>query len=118
MARQAAQRARNKLSLEWIREAGDQIQHAVLELPEIKAARTLGVYLALPREVATDRIIETARQRGQALALPAWQKREGIYGMARWEAGTALTQGHYGIQERLARWAELRRQQRKRKQDE
>ncbi len=99
MARQAAQRARNKLSLEWIREAGDQIQHAVLELPEIKAARTLGVYLALPREVATDRIIETARQRGQALALPTWQKREGIYGMARWEAGTTLTQGHYGIQE-------------------
>jgi 5-formyltetrahydrofolate cyclo-ligase len=99
VARQAAQRIRNKLSLEWIREAGEQIQRTVLELPEVRAARAIGLYLALPREVATDRILEAARQRGQAIALPAWQKSEGVYGMARWEAGSALSQGHYGIQE-------------------
>lgn len=99
MARQAAQRTRNKLSLTWIQQAGEQIQQTVLELPEIKAARSLGLYLALPREVATDRIIETARQRGQTLALPAWRKQEGVYGMARWDAGAPLGQGHYGIQE-------------------
>lgn len=87
------------MSLEWIREAGETIQRTVLDLPEVQSARTLGLYLALPREVATDRIIASARQRGQNLALPAWRKVEGIYGMARWEADAPLSQGHYGIQE-------------------
>ncbi len=99
MARQVAQRARNKLSLEWIRETGNQIQQTVLSLPEVQTARTIGLYLALPREVATDRIIETARQRDQRLALPAWRKEDGFYGLASWEAGATLSQGHYGIQE-------------------
>lgn len=99
MARQTAQRTRNKLSLEWIREAGEQIQQTVLELPEVKAARSLGLYLARPREVATDRILEAARQRGQTVALPAWRKDQGVYGMAHWAADGALSPGHYGIQE-------------------
>lgn len=99
MARQAAQRIRNKLSLAWIQEAGEQIQQTVLDLPEVQSARSVGLYLALPREVATERLIEGARQRGQTIALPAWRKQEGVYGMARWDAGAPLGQGHYGIQE-------------------
>lgn len=99
MARQAAQRLRNKMSLEWIREAGLRVQQTVLELPEVQTARSIGLYLAMPREVATDRLIETARRRGQWLALPAWRKDSGIYGMARWDEGAPLAEGHYGIRE-------------------
>lgn len=99
VARQAAQRLRNKMSLEWTREAGLRIQQTVLDLPEMKAARGVGLYLATPREVATDLIVESVRSRGQLLALPAWRKDSGSYGMARWDKDAPLAQGHYGIPE-------------------
>jgi 5-formyltetrahydrofolate cyclo-ligase len=99
VARQAAQRIRNKLAPTWIAEASRAIQRTVLELPEVKAARRLGLYLALPREVETQLIADTARARGQELALPAWRKAEEAYGMARWPAGAFLQAAHYGIQE-------------------
>lgn len=68
-------------------------------MPEVRAARTLGLYLARPREVGTDYIIELARQRGQRVALPAWRPQHAAYGMTLWEAGAPLIPGPHGIPE-------------------
>lgn len=100
--REAVRQARAGLDPAWIREASLQIQRAALELPEIEAARRIGLYLAQPREVGTELIIETARARGQLLALPAWNPERNSYGMADWLVGTDLHPGLYGIQEPAA----------------
>ncbi len=76
-----------------------QIQRTALERPEMRAARRIGLYLAQPREVRTDHIIEIARARGQGLALPAWNPELGRYGLADWPAGAPLQKGRCGIQE-------------------
>lgn len=99
MARQVAQRVRNKLSLAWIHEAGARIQQEVLQLEEFREARTVGLYLARPREVGTDLLIEAGRAAGQRICLPAYQKEPGCYGMARWDAGSPLRTGLFGIAE-------------------
>lgn len=99
MARQAAQRVRNKLSLAWIEEAGHGIQQAVLALPEFREARTVGLYLARPREVGTDLLIQDCRAKRRTVCLPAYQKERERYAMARWEAGAALRPGLFGIAE-------------------
>lgn len=98
-ARQAAQRIRNKLSPAWIATASAMIEDAVLALPEFQQARTIGLYLARPKEVATDRLRDAAWSSGRRLCLPAYQKALQAYGMCRWEPGSALHPGHYGIAE-------------------
>lgn len=99
IARQAAQRARNKLSLEWIAEASARAQQRLLELPEFKAARVVGLYRARPREVATDLMLAACRAAGKTVLLPAWQKERDAYGLARWDEGAPLKSGMYGIEE-------------------
>lgn len=99
MARQAAQRARNKLDLAWIRDAGARIQKEVLQLEEFRNARTVGLYLARPREVATDLLAEACRTGNRTVCLPSYQKETQGYGMARWVPGAPMRTGLYGIPE-------------------
>lgn len=103
VARQAAQRVRNKLSFEWIAEASGRAQQRLLELPEFQHARVVALYRALPREVSTDALVAACRASGKTVLLPAWNKERGAYGLARWDEGTPLRAGMYGIEEPVER---------------
>lgn len=99
VARQAAQRARNKLSLEWIAAASGRAQQELLDLPEFQAAEVVGLYRARLREVATDALLAACRAAGKTVVLPAWMKERDVYGLARWDEGAPLRAGMYNIEE-------------------
>lgn len=99
VARQAAQRVRNKLAPAWIEASSARIQREVVQLDEFRDARSVGVYLARPREVATDAIVRACREDGKTLCLPAFQKELDRYGLCRWDEGAVLRAGAYGIAE-------------------
>lgn len=101
IARQFAQRVRNKLAFEWMAGASVRAQERVLALPEFQAARTVALYRARPREVATDRLLAMCRAAKKDVLLPAWAKDRDAYGLARWQEGAPLRNGHYGIEEPL-----------------
>lgn len=103
VARQAAQRVRNKLSFEWIAQASERAQQRILELPEFQRARVVALYRALPREVATDALVAACRAGAKTVLLPAWNKERGAYGLARWDEGMPLRAGMYGIEEPVDR---------------
>ncbi len=106
IARQFAQRVRNKLASEWIAGASARAQERVLVLPEFQSARSVALYRARPREVATDRILAACRAAGKEVLLPAWDRERNAYGLARWPEGAPLRAGHYGIEEPIeAAWA-------------
>lgn len=99
IARQAAQRVRNKLAFEWMAEASRRAQERVLALPEFQSARSVALYRARPREVATDLLLAACRAAGKTVLLPAWSKDRDAYGFARWPESLALRTGRYGIEE-------------------
>ncbi len=103
VARQAAQRARNKLALAWIAEASARAQQRLLDLPEFAASRVVALYRARPREVSTDALLAACRAAGKTVLLPAWNKERDAYGLARWDADAPLRAGLYGIEEPVER---------------
>lgn len=98
-ARAIARRTLAKLSPDWIQTASAAIQRSALTTPALREAKRLGLYLALPREVETSLLVASARERGQALALPAWNATEARYGMAAWPTDATLAKGKHGILE-------------------
>ncbi|MCS6771777.1 MAG: 5-formyltetrahydrofolate cyclo-ligase [Kiritimatiellae bacterium] len=103
VARQAAQRIRNKLSFEWIAEASIRAQQRLLDLPEFQRAKTVALYRPRPREVATDLLLAACRKEAKTVLLPAWDKERGEYRLARWNEGAPLQSGLYGIEEPVER---------------
>lgn len=99
IARQAAQRARNKLALSWIAEASLRAQQRLIDLPEFQQAQVVALYRARPREVATDALLAACRAAGKTVLLPAWNKERDAYGLARWDENMPLRAGLYGIEE-------------------
>lgn len=99
IARQAAQRVRNKLAFSWMAEASRIAQRRLMELPEFQQAHTVALYRPLPREVATDDLLAACRSAGKRVLLPAWHSGHGAYALARWDEGAPLKAGRYGIEE-------------------
>ena len=105
IARQFAQRVRNKLAFEWMAEASVRAQERVLAMPEFQSAQTVALYRARPREVATDLLIAACRAAKKDVLLPAWAKDRDAYGFVRWPEESPLRPGHYGIEEPVElRW--------------
>ena len=71
----------------------------MLSLEAFRRARSVGLYLACPREVATDAIIAACRSQGKTVCVPAMRKDEQRYAMSRWDEGVPLRNGAYGIRE-------------------
>lgn len=68
-------------------------------LPEFRAARAVGLFLATPREPDTAPLIEAAARAGCRIALPAHDPDTGVYRYAWWTPGTALRRGPDGMRE-------------------
>jgi 5-formyltetrahydrofolate cyclo-ligase len=79
--------------------ASEAAQARLLALPEFRAARAVGLYLARPGETATGRILEAAFAAGCAVAVPARSGAGLHYRFCRLRPGEALKAGPLGIGE-------------------
>lgn len=62
-------------------------------------ASAVACYMALGREVQVDAIVRRCRADGKAVAVPAWRREAGRYGLARLDGDTPLAAGGLGILE-------------------
>ncbi len=81
-----------------LRAASDRVLAQVTALPEFKGARTLLIYLALPQEVQTNRIIERAWQAGVQVAVPA-ARLDGEYSPVWLKPGDAVAAARFRVPE-------------------
>ena len=81
----------------YVSEAGDAIQARVLALPEYAAARKIFLYVSLPREPGTDRILRHALANGKEVYVPKCVRREML--AVRIRGREELTPGTLGIPE-------------------
>jgi len=88
------------------RPAGAKIQRAVMKLPEWAAARRVCVYLAMPGEAPTRRLLAACWQTGKQVLAPAYRKKERLYGLVRLRPGDVVKVGHWNVPEPARpRWA-------------
>lgn len=89
-----------------IRQASAKIQRAVIQLPEWAAARRVCVYLALPGEAQTRRLLMACWKTGKQVLVPAYQQTFRRYDLARLRPGDRVTAGHWAVPEPThPRWA-------------
>ena len=89
-----------------IRQASARIQRAVMKLPEWAAARQVCVYLALPTEPQTRRLLAVCWKTGKQVLVPAYRKTERRYDLARLRPGDSVKAGHWAVPEPTCpRWA-------------
>ncbi|MBU0714454.1 MAG: 5-formyltetrahydrofolate cyclo-ligase [Verrucomicrobia bacterium] len=89
-----------------IRQASTRIQRAVMKLPEWAAARRVCVYLALPNEVQTRRLLAVCWKTGKQVLVPAYRKKVRRYDLARLESDDPVKAGHWAVPEPTRpRWA-------------
>lgn len=89
-----------------IRQASARIQRAVMKFPEWAAARRVCVYLALPTEVQTRRILAACWKTGKQVLVPAYRKKVLRYDLARLRPDDPVKAGHWAVPEPARpRWA-------------
>jgi 5-formyltetrahydrofolate cyclo-ligase len=86
-------------------EASGRVRARLLSLPELKAARRIAVYLAVPHEVQTDGIIAGLRAGDAALCVPAAAGSGAPYCFVDFPPGAALERGALGISQPVQRVA-------------
>lgn len=93
-----------------IRRAGARVQRAVMKLPEWAAARRVCVYLALPSEVATRRLLKACWITGKQVLVPAYRKITGAYAFARLRPDDRVKPGRWNVpQPERPRWSDAAR---------
>ncbi len=93
------------MSAGYVRAAGARLQSAMIGLPEWHAARCVCLYLAMPGEAPTARLLEDCRQAGKRVFVPAWRTGRRGYGLARLEPDDALQAGKMSVLEPVCpRW--------------
>lgn len=88
---------RGKLPEEYRRTAGESIQEQVLSSPEYAAARSLFVYVSMPGEPPTERILRCALADGKEVYVPKCVGKEML--AVRIRRLDSLHPGSYGIPE-------------------
>jgi 5-formyltetrahydrofolate cyclo-ligase len=89
-----------------IRQASVRIQRTVLKLPEWAAARRVCVYLALPTEAQTRRLLAACWKTGKQVLVPAYRKKVRCYNLARLRPDDPVKAGHWAVPEPTRpRWA-------------
>jgi 5-formyltetrahydrofolate cyclo-ligase len=97
--RRAARERLRKLAPEARAAAGEEIARRVWTLPEMRAARVVLIYAALPGEVPTQAIAEEAWRRGVTLVYPRCLPEERALALHHVRAHHELSRGSYGIRE-------------------
>lgn len=88
---------RNALSASDVERLGLLAQQHVIEIPEFKSARKVGIYHPLGSEVRTEAIARAARAQGKKVSLP---RTEGnLIRFYEYEEGDELMQGKFGVME-------------------
>jgi 5-formyltetrahydrofolate cyclo-ligase len=104
--RKSIRAARVDHSVAWIERASRQITEHVIALPEVNAAAAMAVYMSLPYEVQTRRLVTELLARGVRLAVPALAAGEKSYRFSWIDPETEWTRGPYGVpQPAETRWA-------------
>lgn len=89
-----------------IRQASMRIQRAVMKLPEWAAAQRVCVYLAMPSEVQTRRLLTACWKTGKQVLVLAYRKTERHYDLARLRSGASVKAGHWTVPEPIRpNWA-------------
>ena len=99
-ALRAALRARRAMTdPAWAEEADRRIGERLLELPEVRSARVLMGYLAVPGEAGVDAVLRAVQAAGIRVCVPAAHGKPREYDPAWLPAGEALHAGTWGIRE-------------------
>jgi 5-formyltetrahydrofolate cyclo-ligase len=77
----------------WIEQASQLAAEKVLALPQFESARVVSCYMALPREVQTEDLIEMCWQWGKRVCVPALETTSRDYELAWLEAGEETAPG-------------------------
>jgi len=97
---------RAALTQHCILQASARIQRAVMKLPEWTAARRVCMYLALPSEARTGRLLIACWKTGKQVLVPAYRKTKRRYDLARLRPGDSVKAGHWAVPEPTRpRWA-------------
>lgn len=103
-ARKGALRAvvrdrRDRLAPEWVAEASARLGERLLALPEIRAARVVMGYLALPGEADVDAVLRALQAANVRVCVPAAHGTPREYDPAWMAAGARLANGPWGVRE-------------------
>lgn len=99
-------RRRARLGPGVLRAASDRIQRTILRLPEWRQARRVCLYLALPGEPRTARLLRDCRASGRTVLVPAYNPVARRYMPARLGPDTVVRPGRGSVPEPVRpRWA-------------
>ena len=90
---------RNALPASYLQAAGDLIQDRVLASEAYRSASRLFIYVSMPGEPPTDRILRDALDRGKQVYVPLCESQTGIMHAVRIRSLSALRPGTMGIPE-------------------
>lgn len=91
--REQVREKRAALGSDWIEQASGQIRGHVSAMSDFATARSVGSYIALPREVQTAGLTDDAAKNGAAVWVPAFRSETGSYEFARWSGDMQLEVG-------------------------
>ena len=108
-ARHQLETLRNKLDLGWIQKNSEAIAQRLAEMPVFIKAKSVGCYIALPREVQTEPILRACWNAQKQVYVPACHEEKNRYEMCGFTAQESIRKGKWGISEPASpRWVSLR----------
>lgn len=84
---------------EWVQQMSIPIQEHLMAQETFAAARTIACYLAMPREVQTDYIIECCPERNKRLCVPAYRPENRRYSLSWISTDSPMQEGPDGVME-------------------
>ena len=97
---------RSTLTKQWIEAQSAAVLARAETCPEVAAAGTIACYLAMPREVQTDRLVEELLACGKRVCVPAGDLESGSYRFAWFDGESGVRVGRMGLREPArVRWA-------------
>ena len=98
---------RRALDPDWIADTSEVIQKSVMMTEAFKKAKTVCVYIAVPREVNTELIIKECHKIGKKVCVPAFCMETGEYRMTEYSEGEELVMGPMRVnQPKNHRWVD------------
>lgn len=100
--RRSMRRQRRDAAPDYIVAASRRIQEAVIALPAFQEARSIGCYMALPHEVQTRLLIDTAWEQEKRVCCPAMVEDRGRYELIWLNRDDTMRTGQWNIPEPLS----------------
>ncbi len=100
---------REEVDNAWIAEKSKQAQSRIMSLPEFAAAKNVGCYFSMRKEVRTDVFMGECLKLGKCLCVPAFDSVRGVYGLSRVTVGWTVGLGPDNVPEPLdVEWMDRR----------